>query len=214
MQTYAKMALTLARKQGMFLVLDADVLLLIGEDLSLIKGYRRAVLTPNVVEFKRLSAKVGVDDKIPADKRADHVSKALGGAAVLQKGAKDVIAVNTLGDAADLDAGKLEGTDEMGERVQESVEIDTPGGLKRCGGQGDVLTGCVATFLAWGKCYETGAFGDGTVPPSRMPFLSAIGGSVVTRTTSRRAFLKEGRAVVTEDMIPEVGKAFATIFGE
>lgn len=39
----------------MFLVLDADSLLLVGMDHSLIKGYRRAVLTPNVVEFKRLS---------------------------------------------------------------------------------------------------------------------------------------------------------------
>ena len=39
----------------MFLVLDADGLYMAGQDLSVIKGYRRAVLTPNVVEFKRLS---------------------------------------------------------------------------------------------------------------------------------------------------------------
>ena len=39
-------------------MLDADSLLLVGEDVSLIKGYRRAVLTPNVVEFKRLSERV------------------------------------------------------------------------------------------------------------------------------------------------------------
>ena len=44
--------------QGMFLVMDADVLLLVGNDPSLIKGYRRAVLTPNVVEFRRLSEQV------------------------------------------------------------------------------------------------------------------------------------------------------------
>ena len=42
----------------MFLVMDADMLLLVGNDLSLIKGYRRAVLTPDVVEFKRLSDSV------------------------------------------------------------------------------------------------------------------------------------------------------------
>ena len=39
----------------MFLVLDADALLLVGQDHSFIKGYRRAILTPNVMEFKRLS---------------------------------------------------------------------------------------------------------------------------------------------------------------
>lgn len=34
------------------------MLLLVGQDPSLVKGYRRAVLTPNVVEFKRLSEQV------------------------------------------------------------------------------------------------------------------------------------------------------------
>ena len=143
----------------MYLVLDADALWLVGQELSLIKGYRRAVLTPNIVEFKRISEQVGLDSKIPAGKRADFVSQALGGVTVLQKGARDIIAVNASGAAADLKASKLEGADEAKESVQESIEVDTPGGLKRCGGQGDVLSGCVGTFLAWGKCYETGAFG-------------------------------------------------------
>jgi ATP-dependent NAD(P)H-hydrate dehydratase len=44
--------------QGMFVVLDADALLLVGQDHSFIKGYRRAILTPNVMEFKRLSEQV------------------------------------------------------------------------------------------------------------------------------------------------------------
>lgn len=42
----------------MFVVLDADALWMVGQDISMIQGYRRAVLTPNVVEFKRLSEKV------------------------------------------------------------------------------------------------------------------------------------------------------------
>lgn len=159
MQSFARLALSLARTRGMFLVIDADALWMIGQDLSLIKGYRRAVLTPNVVEFKRLSEQVGLDSNTPAEKRADFVSQALGGVTVLQKGSRDIIAINTSGDAADLRASQLEGIDEAKESIQESFEIDTPGGLKRCGGQGDVLSGCVGTFLAWGKCYETGAFG-------------------------------------------------------
>ncbi|KAF8347857.1 Ribokinase-like protein [Amanita rubescens] len=214
MQSFARLALSLARAQGMFLVLDADALWMIGQDLSLIKGYRRAVLTPNVVEFKRLSEQVGLDSKTPAEKRADFVSQALGGVTVLQKGARDIIAINTSGTAADLRASQLEGAEGAKESIQESVEVDTPGGLKRCGGQGDVLTGCVGTFLAWGKCYETGAFGDGSIPASRIPFLGAIGGSMVTRTASRRAFLREGRSVVTQDIIPEIGKSFAEVFDE
>ena len=58
MQTCARVALDVAKEQGMFLVLDADSLFMVGRQLDLIRGYRRAVLTPNVVEFKRLSEQV------------------------------------------------------------------------------------------------------------------------------------------------------------
>lgn len=47
-----------------------------------------------------------------------------------------------------------------------------------------------------------------------MPLLAAVGGSMVTRTTSRIAFSKQGRGVVTEDMIGEIGRGFAEVFGE
>jgi ATP-dependent NAD(P)H-hydrate dehydratase len=55
MQDFARLALDIAKEQGMFLVLDADGLYMAGHQLDLVRGYRRAVLTPNVVEFKRLS---------------------------------------------------------------------------------------------------------------------------------------------------------------
>ena len=152
MQTYAKIAIEMAKKREMYVVLDADGLYMIGQDISVIKGYRRAVLTPNVVEFKRLSEQVGIDPKTPTDQRAILVSKFLGGVTVLQKGAKDII-------SSDTTEGQMEGADKEFENVQETVEVDVEGGLKRCGGQGDVLSGCVGTFMAWGRCYEDGAFG-------------------------------------------------------
>ncbi|KAL0060883.1 hypothetical protein AAF712_012347 [Marasmius tenuissimus] len=193
MQRFASVALSIAKDQNMFLVLDADGLFLLNKDPSLLKGYARAVVTPNVVEFKRLSEKLGVDEKDTDS--AIKVSEALGGVTVLQKGKEDVIATHT-------------------KSAQDIVKVDVEGGLKRCGGQGDILSGTVGTLMAWGKCYEDGAFGDHQIPVSKMPFLSAIGASMVTRTASRRAFYKEGRGVVTEDMLPEVGKAFAEVFGE
>ncbi|KAL0953875.1 hypothetical protein HGRIS_005049 [Hohenbuehelia grisea] len=214
MQSYARLALSLARAQGMFVVLDADALYMVGKDVDVIKGYRRAVVTPNIVEFKRLSESVGVDPDTPAEERAMEVSRALGGVTVLQKGAKDLIAVDTTGEEASLRESKLESADAEKEKAQEKVEVDVEGGLKRCGGQGDILSGSVGTFLAWGKCYETGAFGDNSIPTSRFPLLAAVGGSMVTRTASRRAFQREGRGVVTEDMIPEIGKSFAEVFGD
>lgn len=159
MESFARMALSLARSRGMFVVLDADALWMIGKDLSLIKGYRRAIVTPNVVEFKRLSEQVGIDPKVPAAKRAGLVSRELGGVTVLEKGKQDIVSIDTTGNAADLKKSQLEGVDAEKEKTEETVEVDVEGGLKRCGGQGDVLSGCVGTLLAWGKCYEDSAFG-------------------------------------------------------
>jgi len=54
MQAFARIAIQLAREAGLYLVLDADALLLIQNDAELIRGYRKAVVTPNIAEFARL----------------------------------------------------------------------------------------------------------------------------------------------------------------
>ena len=132
---------------------------------------------------------------------------------ILQKGESDIIAVNTEGaeSRAAHEASKIS-PNEGGEQ-KEVVVVQTPGGMKRCGGQGDILSGSVGAFLAWAKCYESGAFGDNAIPVSRMPILAAVGASMVTRTTSRIAFEEMGRAVVTQDMLKKIGGAFAEVFG-
>ncbi|KAG2075640.1 Ribokinase-like protein [Suillus decipiens] len=212
MQSYAHLALSIAREHAMFVVLDADALYMVGKDLSLVKGYRRAVLTPNVVEFQRLSESVGISPDVPAKERAGEISKVLGGVVILEKGPTDLIVSDTTGEAASLGASKMDEGDE--EQQREVVEVDVEGGLKRCGGQGDVLSGTVGAMLAWGKCYEDGAFGDGSIPASRLPLLAAVGGSMVTRTSSRIAFQLQGRGLVTQDMLPQLGKSFSEVFGE
>ena len=58
MISHARTALGLAKDNGMFVVLDADALWMLGRDVGILKGYRRAVITPNVVEFQRLSEAV------------------------------------------------------------------------------------------------------------------------------------------------------------
>lgn len=183
MQAFAKLALGLARAQGLFVVLDADALWMVGRDVGLIRGYRRAVVTPNVAEFARLSEQLGVDTGAPAEQRAGLVSRALGGVTVLQKGATDVISVDTTGDAASLEASQLGGADPQREEVEETVEVDVEGGLKRCGGQGDILSGTVGTMLAWAKCYEDGVFGWAPSLLSRWFLLTGI--TAITRSPRR-----------------------------
>jgi len=173
------------------------------------------VITPNVVEFKRLSEAVGIDPSTPPDARASLVSKALGGVTVLQKGLEDIIATNTRG-VSSKEAHEISKIpdDVPQEQLEEETitKVDVLGGFKRVGGQGDILSGCTATWLAWGKCYETGAFGDKSISITHLPHLAAVGGSMVTRVTSRFAFQKNGRAMLTQDMIGEIQRAFLEVF--
>lgn len=55
MQQAAKIAISLARQNDLYVVLDADGLWLVQNEPDVVKGYKRAVLTPNVVEFARLA---------------------------------------------------------------------------------------------------------------------------------------------------------------
>ena len=50
--------------------------------------------------------------------------------------------------------------------------------------------------------------------PARIPFLAALAGSTLTRTVSRAAYLAHGRSVVTQDMLPYIGKAFEEVFDD
>ena len=102
---------------------------------------------------------------------------------MLQKGAEDIIATNTTG-ASSEEAHKISKIPDNvpQEQLEEETvtKIDTPGGFKRVGGQGDILSGCAATWLAWGKCYETGAFGSvcfPQVPISRVDGMGRLTGT-------------------------------------
>ncbi|CUA75677.1 ATP-dependent (S)-NAD(P)H-hydrate dehydratase [Rhizoctonia solani] len=196
MQNAAKVALQLAREKGMYVVIDADGLYLVQNEPEVVRGNNRAVLTPNVVEFKRLCEALKVDTKGEPSSFAPLLSKALGGVTIIQKGPTDLIV--------------------SGDQIE---EIKEPGGLKRCGGQGDLLSGMTGTFLAWGKSYVEGGLDEGDaqgekIPEHRVPLLAAAGASILTRAASHLAFEKLGRGVITGDMIGEIGPAYAAKFGE
>ncbi|KAF8506414.1 H-hydrate dehydratase [Hysterangium stoloniferum] len=203
MQKYARLALSLAKDQNMYIVLDADALWMVQKDLGLVKGYHKAVLTPNVVEFRRLAESVGLPPDSPPSLQASIISRRLGGVTILQKGPKDIVSFS-------------HSEKPSNEEDEKTVEVDTEGGLKRCGGQGDILSGLTGTMLAWGKNYEGGGFNadEEKLSPRSIPLLASIGASMVTRTASKRAFNRYGRGLVTQDILPDIGGAFAEVFGE
>jgi ATP-dependent NAD(P)H-hydrate dehydratase len=147
-------------------VLDADGLLLAVERPELVKGWEEVILTPNVVEFGRLMKSQGLDAKEFGDggDAAAALAKKLGGVTILQKGGKDWISNGEVTTSCDLE-----------------------GGYKRSGGQGDTLTGSIATFLGWRKAYLDKLWDhDGSLTRMELLALAAFGGAAVTRVSALR----------------------------
>ena len=70
----------------------------------------------------------------------------LNGPVVVAKGEADVVVTHAIGDVEDMpENAHLEGLHEY----SRSYVCDELGSPRRCGGQGDVLAGTIATFLAW-----------------------------------------------------------------
>lgn len=162
MQDTCARVIEAAKKQNMPFVLDADGLNLAQTRPELVQGYKECILTPNVVEFGRLCKSKGIDASGLEDgKGAEMLSTAFGGVTIIRKGAYDYIS--------------------NGERTFVS---DIPGGLKRSGGQGDTLTGTLATFLGWRKAYIDNLWDhDGGLDSAELLALAAFGGSSITRVS-------------------------------
>ncbi|KAJ5907504.1 YjeF C-terminal domain carbohydrate kinase-like protein [Penicillium taxi] len=216
-----------ARKRSIPFVLDADGLLIVTEDPSLVKGYKECILTPNVVEFGRLTKALGIkvvsqvdiakeegeDNTSKASDECEQLSKALGGVTILQKGPRDVISNGVT-----------------------SIINDIQGGLKRSGGQGDTLTGSVGTMLAWRAAYHDKLWDSGETENDKEAqnknevqaelesnrrmsrtttlLLAAWVGSSITRESSRRAFEAKGRSMQASDLTDEVHGSFLRLIGE
>jgi len=92
----------------------------------------------------------------------------------------------------------------------EPVECKQPGGLRRCGGQGDVLAGAIVTFVAWARDIARKINGPSAEIP--LPMLASFAACSLTRHSSKLAFDKHHRSTTTPDIINELGRAFEDMF--
>ncbi|KAN0060568.1 hypothetical protein ACQY0O_007220 [Thecaphora frezii] len=193
MQTCAEMVVTLAKEQEKYLVIDADGLWLLQNKPELIRGYRRAILTPNVAEFARLCKACNVDHHAHPEEAAQNLARALDGPTILEKGKVDRVATAT-----------------------EVLDVTLEGGLKRCGGQGDILAGCLGAFAGWCRIYEdqhpNASADEGGIPSERLLLLAGYGAAITARVCSRKAFEAKGRAMLADDLLPFVGVAYHELF--
>ncbi|CAG9335535.1 unnamed protein product [Blepharisma stoltei] len=181
--------LTLAKEQGKIIVADADAITILCKNIDILAGYQSAVITPNPNEFKRLwDAYINEPlpnqeyrclereiTELPASDPMVSSSVRLArrlGNIIFQKGQIDIIT--------------------NGEKV---VCVSTPGSRKRCGGQGDILAGIIAT-LSHNATRNSLEMIDGVVAAS-----------MLMKRCAYVAFCKRGRSLTAPDIIkvlPEV----------
>ncbi|CDZ97341.1 Predicted sugar kinase [Phaffia rhodozyma] len=209
MQKFGKMCLEVAKKMKKWVVLDADGLYMVTNEPDLVKGYEKAILSPNKMEFSRLCEKLNIKSDADPKTLCPDLASALGNVTVIQKGATDIIS----------NGRPIEFLDSSVEN-NKILENNTKGGLKRCGGQGDVLSGTVGCMAAWAGMWAEGDYNDVTpTPPGKkesfapLALLATYAAASVTRQASRTGFSKHGRSMQTSDIIQNVGPSFEIIMG-
>lgn len=180
------------------IIMDADALFLLSIKPRIIKGYSQAYITPNVVELDRIAKALEIESSI-GEKNIDklvqtsiQLSQKLGNVTVILKNFKDVIARN-----------------------DQYVVIDIEGSPRRVGGQGDTLTGALATFVNWSNNYNKELFTsplDKKLTPDELNLLACAAASATVRTASAKAFKKYGRAMQTSSMHKCLGEAYTDLF--
>ncbi|KAF3992410.1 hypothetical protein FT663_00690 [Candidozyma haemuli var. vulneris] len=172
-------------------ILDADSLYLVSVRPNVIKGYPKAVLTPNVVEFGRICRALTIDNTDDVE-TAKRVSKALGGVTIIKKGRQEVIVRN-----------------------DSHVVNEFSGSLRRVGGQGDSLTGALATLLTWTEHYNSGFWeGSGKIDEDESILLACFAACSIVRVASSKAFYKYKRAMQTSNVHEFLGEAYEELLGD
>nr|XP_023682693.1 ATP-dependent (S)-NAD(P)H-hydrate dehydratase isoform X2 [Paramormyrops kingsleyae] len=182
----AKDIIEKSKARGIPVVIDADGLWLVAQQPAIIHGYPKAILTPNFMEFRRLYEATHHEplDSSDIQRSALQLSVAMGNLTVVLKGEEDII---TNGNSV--------------------MVCSQEGSSRRCGGQGDLLSGSLGVLAHWAYS-STAEATKGTSPA----MVAAFGACTLTRQCNRQAFHKHGRSMTTSDMLPEIGSAFRKLF--
>lgn len=174
LQTVSEL-IKICRQQSKLLIIDADGLFLITQDTSLIKDYDGVILTPNAIEFSRLFGNNREQISVTMEKLGQGVT-------VLEKGLYDRIYDTFLNEKTDCPSG---------------------GSGRRCGGQGDLLSGALATFYHWASECRSEA---------KPAIVACYAASLLSKNCNKRAFEKLGRSMTCTDMIEQIHPVFNDIF--
>lgn len=182
----AKEVIERSKARDIPIVIDADGLWLVSQQPSVIQGYQKGILTPNFMEFTRLYESLHNEpmDSTDHQRNAMQLSVAMGNLTLVLKGERDLIT----------DGSKV-------------ISCSVEGSGRRCGGQGDLLSGSLGVLAHW--AHAASAAGTLSMKPS---MVAAYGACSLTRQCNSQAFRQHGRSTTTSDMIQEIGSAFKKLF--
>ncbi|VDD76697.1 unnamed protein product [Mesocestoides corti] len=164
------------------MIIDADGLYIVAKNASLVSGSRQVILTPNVNEFSRLYKTILGTEPSNDPKETSTLASALGNLTIIRKGPMDVIS--------------------NGEHL---VICESEGSPRRCGGQGDLLSGAAAIFSHWFSRKSFTCSYSATMAAS-------LAACLLTRRCANLAFSKHRRSTVTMKLIEEIQPAFEQLF--
>lgn len=132
------------------------------------------------------------DDSIWNPKSVKILASALGGVTIIRKGQVDVISDG-----------------------RRTVSCSRPGGLRRCGGQGDILAGIAGTLAGWNfgplsgyEQIEKLRKREGHRFACSRTLIAAWGACNLTREASHRAYEEHHRGTTTPHILEHIGPAF------
>jgi ATP-dependent NAD(P)H-hydrate dehydratase len=172
------------------LIFDADGLYLIMNNLDVLRDYPGEIyLTPNHYEFMNLAAAIlGANEKTLEENIADICRKFGPKLTIIVKGTTDLI----------YNDNKL-------------LQCLTTGSNRRCGGQGDLLSGILTTFAFWAVEHYR-KYPDNPNTAYTHSMLAAYSACCLTRTCNRLAFQSKSRSMLATDMIQDLPHAFNFLF--
>jgi len=169
------------------MVIDADGIWTVEQNIDILQGGTRVILTPNKNEYSRLYQKAFgtalIENKNP-ELDVKELAKRLGYVTIVRKGDIDIIS--------------------DGKAV---ISCETAGSLRRCGGQGDVLCGLIGCFSVWSLRQPR----DESEEISPL-MLGAYAGCSLMRSCASQAFQKNKRGMVAHDLIEFIAPTFYNTF--
>ncbi|KAA6401751.1 MAG: putative carbohydrate kinase [Streblomastix strix] len=234
------------KERQMPLVLDADGIMLALNWPEIFSSYKNCIITPNFVEFKRLQQKFAPEENVDdSDGFSALVSiyKKLNGPTILRKGKIDTIIDEYGIILVDLEE-RLESL-RMKEKEGKCEKMSKlKGNGRRCGGQGDLLTGTLAAFTFWALKIGKSIDSDNDITDKKksssdqsdssislIPTLSsqlpieetikqrpmlyaAIAACTVVRRAAKKTWTQIGRGMLASDIISNLAPAIDEIMEE